>query len=146
MTLRTTSGGDGKLDHYVSGEPFDPYSVESMTAEQERYYMASQWQMMWWKFCRHRLAVVSGAILAIFYFSILISEFLAPYHLHSRDSQHIFAPPQTLHFFHEGKFVGPFVYGLDYHLNMENLKREYTPNLDKVQPIRFFCAGDTYKF
>ena len=146
MTLRTTGGEGGKLDHYVSSEPFDPYSVESMTAEQERYYMASQWQMMWWKFCRHRLAVVSGAILAIFYFSILISEFLAPYHLHSRDAQHIFAPPQALHFFHEGELVGPFVYGLDYHLNMENLKREYAPNLDKVQPIRFFCLGDTYKF
>tara|TARA_A100001037_G_scaffold92610_1_gene84020 strand:- start:16196 stop:17374 length:1179 start_codon:yes stop_codon:yes gene_type:complete len=146
MTLRTTSGGDGKLDHYVSGEPFDPYSVESMTSEQERYYMASQWQMMWWKFCRHRLAVISGAILAVFYFSILISEFLAPYHLHSRDAQHIFAPPQSLHLFHKGEFVGPFVYGLDYRLNMENLKREYTPNPDKVQPIRFFCSGDSYKF
>ena len=109
MTLRTTGGEGGKLDHYVSSEPFDPYSVESMTAEQERYYMASQWQMMWWKFCRHRLAVVSGAILVIFYFSILISEFLAPYHLHSRDAQHIFAPPQALHFFHEGELVGPFV-------------------------------------
>ena len=42
MTLRTTGGEGGKLDHYVSSEPFDPYSVESMTAEQERYYMASQ--------------------------------------------------------------------------------------------------------
>ena len=64
-----------------------------MTAEQERYYMASQWQMMWWKFLRHRLAVASGVVLAVFYLSILISEFLAPYHLHSRDAKHIFAPP-----------------------------------------------------
>ena len=29
---------------------------------------------------------------------------------------------------------------------MENLKREYVPNPEKVQPIRFFCSGDKYKF
>lgn len=146
MTFRTHSAVDGRLDHFVSREPFDPHSVERMTAEQERYYMASQWQMMWWKFLRHRLAVASGVVLAVFYLSILISEFLAPYHLHSRDAKHIFAPPQELHLFHEDEFVGPFVYGLSYRLNMENLKREYTPDPDLVQPIRFFCSGDTYEF
>ena len=146
MTFRAHSAVDGKLDHFVSREPFDPHSVERMTAEQERYYMASQWQMMWWKFLRHRLAVASGVVLAVFYLSILISEFLAPYHLHSRDAKHIFAPPQELHLFHEDEFVGPFVYGLSYRLNMENLKREYTPDPDLVQPIRFFCSGDTYEF
>ena len=31
-----------------------------MTPEQERFYLASQWQLMWWKFKRHRVAVVSG--------------------------------------------------------------------------------------
>lgn len=146
MTFRTHSAVDDRLDHFVSREPFDPHSVERMTAEQERYYMASQWQMMWWKFLRHRLAVASGVVLAVFSLSILISEFLAPYHLHSRDAKHIFAPPQELHLFHEDEFVGPFVYGLSYRLNMENLKREYTPDPDLVQPIRFFCSGDTYEF
>ena len=50
--------------HYVSGAPFDPYSVERMSPEQERYFLASQWRMMWWKLKRHRLAVISGAITA----------------------------------------------------------------------------------
>ena len=50
-----------RLDHYVSTAPFDPYAVEHMSPEQERYYMASQWRMMWWKLKRHRLAVLSGA-------------------------------------------------------------------------------------
>src|SRR5437764_255154 len=51
----------GLLPHYVSGAPFDPYAVERMTPAQERFYMASQWRMMWWKLLRHRVAVVSGA-------------------------------------------------------------------------------------
>ncbi|MEO7939497.1 MAG: ABC transporter permease, partial [Burkholderiaceae bacterium] len=63
----------------------------------------------------------------------------------SRDSGYIFAPPQSLHLFHEGKFVGPFVYGFSMKLNMEKMKREFTPDTDKVQRLRFFCHGDEYR-
>ena len=43
---------------YVDTAPFDPYDVEQLTPEQERFYTASQWRLMWWKFQRHHLAVV----------------------------------------------------------------------------------------
>ncbi|MDH5750155.1 MAG: ABC transporter permease, partial [Rhodospirillales bacterium] len=55
-------------------------------------------------------------------------------------------PPQGIHFFHEGKFVGPFVYPLNFRLNMDTLKREYFEKTDTPQPIRFFCSGDEYEF
>lgn len=134
------------LDHYVTEKPFDPRSIERMSAAQERVYLASQWRLMWWKFKRHRLAAVSGIFLAVFYASIFISEFLAPYNYQTRHIDHIYAPPQAIHLFHEGRFVGPFVYGQTYALNMTNLKREYAPDWTQVQPIRFFCRGDSYKF
>jgi len=143
---RTLPPQGGALAHYVSTEPFDPYAVEAMTPEQERYYRASQWKMMWWKLRRHRLAVISGIVLLLLYATILCSEFLAPYQLSSRHTNHIFAPPQALHLFHEGQFVGPFVYGFDYRLNMENLRREYTPNPNKVEKLQFFCRGDRYYY
>jgi peptide/nickel transport system permease protein len=134
------------VTHLVSTAPFDPMSVEQLTPEQERFYLASQWQMMWWRFRRHRLAVISGAVLLLLYGTILISEFLAPYNLHTRNVDFIYAPPQRIHLFDNGKFVGPFVYGFDYHLDLNNLKREYAPDPAKVEPIRFFCHGDGYKF
>jgi len=133
---------DRPLEHYVSQEPFDPYSIEKLTPEQERYYMASQWTMMWWKFRRHKIAVISGIILALMYFSTIISEILAPYGLHARDTRHIYAPPQGIHLFHEGEFIGPFVYGQQFKLNMTTLKREYSSNYKKVQPLRFFCNNE----
>ena len=58
-------------EHYVNPAPFDPHSVEQLTAEQERYYQASQWRIMWWKFKRHKLAVASGFFLFVLYGSIL---------------------------------------------------------------------------
>ncbi len=134
------------LEHFVSQEPFEPYAAEALTPEQERFYRASQWQIMWWKFKRHRIAVIAGAILLAFYASILVSEFLAPYNLHTRDTRHIYAPPQPLHLFHEGSFLGPFVYGYHMRLNLVTLKREYTDDAAALYRLRFFCLGDGYKF
>ena len=134
------------LPHFVSEEPFNPFEAEELSPEQEKFYLASQWKMMWWRLKRHKLAVWSVAVLILLYLSILMSEFIAPYNLQTRNADFIFAPPQAVHFFHEGDFVGPFVYGQTYNLNMETLKREYTTNTSAVQPLRFFCRGDKYKF
>ena len=82
------SGGadrPGRTRHYVSPAPFDPRSIEALSPEQERYYLASQWRLMWWKLKRHRLALYSGLVLALMYGSILVTEFLAPYDLHTRN-------------------------------------------------------------
>ncbi len=135
-----------KLEHYVSAAPFEPQSVETLSAEQEEFYRASQWRIMWWKFRRHRIAVFCAVILVILYLSSLVSEVLAPYGLNTRDSQHIYAPPQTVGLLHEGRFVGPFVYGYSMKLNLETMKREFTSDPEKVQPLRFFCRGDDYEF
>ncbi|MEX2649243.1 MAG: ABC transporter permease [Alphaproteobacteria bacterium] len=136
----------GRIARYVSSAPFDVQSVEAMTEEQERYYLASQWRLMWWKLRRHRLAVASGLVLLFCYTTMLFAEFIAPYNLHTRNSDRIYAPPQTIRLFHDGAFVGPFVYGYDYRLDMETLKRVYTPDPSKVERLRLFCLGDAYAF
>ncbi|MEM7563558.1 MAG: ABC transporter permease, partial [Pseudomonadota bacterium] len=135
-----------RSDHFVSKEPFDPHSIETLTPAQEKYYLASQWKLMWWKLKRHRLAVICGVILALNYATIMFSEVIAPYNLHTRNIDYIYSPPQRIHFFHEGEFLGPFVYGRDYELDMENLKRNYPERLDDPQQLRFFCSGDSYRF
>ena len=135
------------LAHYVSQEPFDPDATVAAGSEpSQRYLNASQTQIIWWRFLRHRLAVVSLAFLAFSYGSVFVSEFLAPYDLHSRHGRFVYAPPQGLHFFHEGRFVGPFVYPLHFELNRETLKREYTSDRSDPQRIRFFCSAEKYNF
>jgi peptide/nickel transport system permease protein len=135
-----------RAEHYVSREPWDPYVADRLTAEQEKYYMAGQWKLMWWRFRRHRPAVVSMVFLALMYLSTLISEFIAPYDLQTRHSAYIFAPPQRIHLFHEGKFLGPFVYGHKTTRDMETLQRVYSPDPSRPMPLRFFCLGDSYEF
>jgi peptide/nickel transport system permease protein len=132
--------------HYVDKTPFDVHETEQLTAEQERYYLAPQWKMIWWRFRRHRVAVLSAVVLMGLYTSTLFVEFLAPYGLEARNVDFIYAPPQRIRLFHNRQFVGPFVYGLDFRLDLETLKREYTPDRDRIERIRFFCRGDEYMF
>ncbi|AYG62903.1 ABC transporter permease [Rhizobium jaguaris] len=134
------------LEHYVSTAAFDPEQFEAMSAGQARYYKASQKQLMWWKFKRHKLALASGIFLLLLYCTILISEFLAPYGLHTRNVDFIHSPPQRVRFFNNGEFVGPFVYGRKMTLDLATLRRVYTNNAQDIQPIRFFCRGDAYRF
>jgi peptide/nickel transport system permease protein len=143
---RTAPHAADPLPHYVSVAPFDPYSVERMTPAQERFYMASEWRMVWWKLRRHRIAVLSGAILVTMYVSILFCEFLAPYDLDARNTDFIYAPPQRVRIFDNGQLVAPFVYGYDYRLDMNDLERVYTPNTQRREPIRFFCHSGEYRF
>jgi len=132
--------------HYVNETPWDPYVSEKLTADQEKYYMAGQWKLMWWRFRRHRPAVLSALFLGLIYFTTLISELITPYDLQSRQIKYIFAPPQAVHFFHDGKFMGPFVYGLQMTRDMDTLQRVYVPDHNDPQKLRFFCRGETYQF
>ncbi|WP_131118931.1 ABC transporter permease [Lichenihabitans psoromatis] len=134
------------LAHFVSKAPFDPLSVTRLSPAQERIYLASQWRLMWWKFKRHRMAVVSGIFLLVLYATVPFSEFFAPYAGGTRDTDFIRSPPQRIHFFDKGSFVGPFVYGSTFHLDMKNLRRQYPLDTSKVDKIRFFCHGDPYLF
>ena len=130
------------LDHYVNDGAFDPDRAVELTPQQEKYYRASQWQLMWWKLKRHRLATASGIILLAIYVSLLVSEFINPYNPNFRNTDYLYMPPQEVHLFHEGDFVGPFVYGVIVERDMKNWQWVYKENKADVQKIRFFCTGN----
>lgn len=134
------------MTHYVSDAPFDPYEAENAASAKSKFAEASQLQLMWWKFRKHKVALYCGIFLILMYASIFISEFLAPYAQSARNTDFIYAPPQAVHLFDKGKFVGPFVYGRTQVLDMDTLQRIYTDDPNDVQKLRFFCEGDSYNF
>jgi peptide/nickel transport system permease protein len=132
--------------HYVDPEPFDPGAMEPVGAENEQFYRASSWKLMWWKFRRHRLAVASALILLVFYSVVPFVEIIAPYNQTKRHGDFLYAPPQPIHLFHEGRLVGPFVYPYHFEFNLETFRRDYTVDRSTPQRVRFFCRADTYEF
>ncbi len=116
-----------------------------LTPAQERYYLASQWQLVWWGLRKHRLAMASFWFLAVLYAIIPFVEFLSPYALRTRHPDYVYFAPQGLHLFHQGRFVGPFVYGQTMTINMETLKREYREDRSRVYRLQLFPRGEPYE-
>jgi peptide/nickel transport system permease protein len=132
--------------HYVDPTPFDPGLIEPGGAENESFYRASSWRLMWWKFRRHKVAVAAAFILLAFYLMVPFVEVIAPYNQTKRNGDFIYAPPQGVHLMHEGSFVGPFVYPYKYSFDLESFRRVYSVDTSQPQPIRFLCRGDAYEF
>ena len=89
---------------------------------------------MWWKFKRHRVAVVSGIILLLMYGSTLVTEFLAPYNLHTRHTDFIYAPPQQRAPVPRGPLRRAVRLRQRKTLDMETLRREYTEDRVAAAP------------
>jgi len=109
--------------------------------------VASQYQLMWWKFRKHRLAILGGSVLAVLLVGVLFCEFLSPYHSGTRFSKLIYAPPQRLRFVDaEGFHIRPFVYGYEVGLDPVSWKRIYEPDPEQKFQLKFFVKGAPYKF
>lgn len=113
----------------------------------EKLYQASPRQLMWWRFKRHKVAMVSGIILILAYLVTGLAEFTAPYDAFQGNARTTLLPPQALHLFdEEGNFHGPFVYATTRTRDPVTLKPMYKPDTTKIVPIRFFVQGQTYRF
>jgi len=119
---------------------------ERASAE-EKYYVASQWQLMWRKFRKHKLALLGGTILAIFYSAAIFCELFSTQDIHQEHLKYIYCPPQRIHFFdEEGFHFRPFVYELRRTIDPDTWRKIYTEDKTKKYPIYFFVHGDKYKF
>ncbi len=78
---------------------------------EERIYIASQWQLMWWRLRKHRLAMVAGGVLILFYLTTIGAEFLATSDPRESSAKRGLMPPQPIHWFDGWRF-SPHVYAI----------------------------------
>ncbi len=117
----------------------------SAAAEEQRVFVASQWQLMWWRFKKHRLAVISGVVVIGFYLVVVGADFLAYSDPDASEAQRSLMPPQAIHWF-EGWRLSPHVYGLKGARDPQTFKRVYQADPSQKIPIRFFAEGFEYRF
>jgi len=117
-------------------------AVPSTVAE-ERISVATQWQLMWWRFQKHRLAMVSTVVVLLFYLVVIFADLLAYADPLASEAQRSLLPPQRIHWYDQGRFA-PHVYGLTGVRDPMTFKRVYTPDPNKKIPIRFFVRGFEY--
>lgn len=112
---------------------------------EDRVFVASQWQLMWWRFRKHRLAMVGSAVIALFYFVAIFCEFLSPYDPNAFERRFTFVPPQSVHWMRDGRIQRPYIYGLVRTRDAATYIITYEPDPSVILPIYFFVEGDPYK-
>lgn len=118
---------------------------EKARRKEEKYYLASQWTLMARKLAKHKLARFSLVVLGIFYFIALFGGFFAPYSLTAYDSSYKDTAPSQIHLYHEGEFVGPFVYKLSMERDPVTYQKVFVEDTAEPCRIRFFVHGEQYK-
>jgi peptide/nickel transport system permease protein len=110
--------------------------------------VAGQWQLMLWKFTRHRVAVASGVIVLFIYLVGLLAEFVAPADPHAYNARYTFAPPQQLKLFRDtpdGLVLGLHVNGYRVEVDQEALRRSFVLDEGAVIPVGLFVVGAPYR-
>jgi peptide/nickel transport system permease protein len=102
---------------------------------------------MWWRFRRHKLALISGAVVIFIYLVAIFCEFLAPSDPTSFSAEYKYAPPQALHLFdtRDGLKISPYVYGYKSEVDPVALRRVFTIDEAQKVPLGFFVKGHSYK-
>jgi peptide/nickel transport system permease protein len=106
--------------------------------------VATQWQLMWWRFRRHKLAMVGSAVVLLFYAVVLFADFLAYASATASEAQRSLLAPQRIHWFDGGQFR-PHVFGFTGRRDPVTLKRVYTPDPEKKIHVRFLARGFEYR-
>jgi peptide/nickel transport system permease protein len=109
-----------------------------------RVVIASQWKLMWWKFRKHRLAMVGLIIVIAFYVIAFFAGFFAPQSTDTYSRRYTQAPPQTIQWFDNG-VLSPFVYAYSQETDPKTYARIYTIDLETKIPLGFFVKGDEYQ-
>ena len=119
----------------------------SAFTESEDFFRAGQWQLVWWKFRRHRLAQSAMWVLALFYFVVLFAEFIAPHAPLTRYKDLASAPPTRIRLYEvvSKSYRSPFVYAIVRSRDPVTARPIYKANAADVSPIRLFSRGDSYK-
>jgi peptide/nickel transport system permease protein len=119
----------------------------STFTESEDFFRAGQWQLVWWKFRRHRLAQSAMWVLALFYFVVLFAEFMAPHAPLTRYKDLASAPPTRIRLYEvvSKSYRSPFVYAIVRSRDPVTARPIYKANAADVSPIRLFSRGDSYK-
>lgn len=121
---------------YVNPNPFEPAEASRSDGPAPPGFLR--------RLRTRRLAFAALIFLAVSYAMLPFIEVIAPYDPEARDSERIYAPPQSIRLFHEGQFLGPFVYGYTSRVDTVTFRREFALDRENPLPLRIFCTGNSY--
>ena len=123
-----------------------PAAAAGGTSGAERAYVASQTQLVWRRFRRHKLALMAIVVLGALYFMSIFAEFFTPYPASHRFKEFGEAPPTRVRIISPTRGLSrPFVFTAARELDTATFKYQYTEQRDQEHVIRFLVRSDEFK-
>jgi peptide/nickel transport system permease protein len=111
--------------------------------------VASQWQLVWWAFKRHHLAMAGLVITAFFYIIAVAPGFFSINDPSQQNARAAYYPPQLIHFVDtaaDGSFsIHPYIHPYTLKRDPQTLAAVYAEDKTRKSTIRFFGEGYEYK-
>jgi peptide/nickel transport system permease protein len=114
------------------------------SAAEERISVASNWTLVWWRFKKHKLALISAGVLLVFYAVVLCPDFFSTQDPELTDARQAFIPIQDLHLLNNGSF-DPWVPQAVGKRNPVTLRMEWGTDPNRKIRIGFFVQGYAYR-
>ncbi|MFN8447760.1 MAG: ABC transporter permease [Anaerolineae bacterium] len=130
--------------HVTTGVPTPP-ALGTHVDDDLAIEVASQWQLMWWKFRKHKLAMIGGTVVLLFYLVALFADFVAPVSAATYIADYAYAPPQTIKLFLDDGTFQPHVNGYASTRDPVSFKKTFTIDPETITPISLFVHGEPYK-
>lgn len=111
---------------------------------EDRISVASQRQLVWWRFKRHKIALAATIIVAAFYSVALFADFLATSNPSESEAFRGLMPIQPLRFL-DGWKPGLHVCGVKGERDLLTFKRVYERDCTEKIAVRLFARGYDYK-
>jgi peptide/nickel transport system permease protein len=121
------------------------FPLDAELTGKDRVSVATQRQLIWWRFRRHRLAVVALVIVVLFYAVALFAEFFAVSDPRDGRSARATVPPQPIHFFDAGAWR-PHVCVVEGERDPFTLAKIYVADCTQKVDVAFFAHGFEYEW
>ena len=122
-----------------------PVEAAIAPEEGERIFVASQWQLMWWRFRKHRLAMIGAVAILFFYLVVIGADFVSYSDPEVTEANFSQMPPQPIRLFDGGAFR-PHVLAVKGARDPNTFKRVFQTDPNQKIPLRFFARGYKYEF
>lgn len=122
----------------------EPAPAVAGSVAEERVSVASNWRLVWWRFRKHRLALVSALVLVVLYLVVLCPEFFSTQDPEATDARLAFMPVQRVRLF-DGARLSPWVPGVVGKRNPVTLRMEWRIDEGRKIPVGFITQGHAYR-
>lgn len=111
----------------------------------KKVFVASQRQLIWWRFRKHRLAMIGLIVVALFYLVAITADFLAYADPQASNAKQSFVSPHGISVVDHGH-IGLFTHPVIGTRDPVTFQRVYRSDENTKVSVTFFAHGYHYKF